>query len=429
MKIPKSDNYTVLVGGREVAVYNTETADFAVICFTSGADAAEDVIVTAKKAFDNVIVRPLRNNYDLRISGNEMRLRLSDTDRVSLEPYGLDTPLFILCNKYIQIPNNASYIFERGTYTEIGAIHLKSGDTVYIEEGAVVIGYIDADGADDIEITGNGIIWGLPLQGMEKKRKRTIKLIECEKVKISGVTMADAPSWSVTPIACKNVKITGVNILSVHMSCDGIDIVGCEDVEIKGCFVFVNDDCLALKAVRYDDVRGNRDVKNVYASDCVLWKQKCGNAIEIGYETSCTEICDVLFENIDIIHCEYEGWQSGAVFSIHNGDRGYVHNIVYKDIYIEDAREKLIDFKILSSVYSVDKWRGYISDIVLDGIYVTGSVLPPSILRGYQPDERNEEPHIISNISVRNLLLNGEKITGLMNAHVIAEIAKDVIIE
>ena len=425
MPIPISGNYIVHADGKEVKTYHTETADFAVICFSG----SKEITVTAKKPFESVAVRPRRNDYDTQVSGNEIKLRLSSGDRVSIEPYGLKNPLFVFCAGYIQKPAHATHVFENGTYTDFGTIDLKSGDCVYIEEGAVVTGNLYADRADGIEITGNGIIWGLPQQGPGKKRARVVKPIECKGVRITGITMADAPSWNITPIACRDVLIDGVNLIGVLMSSDGIDIVGCEDVKISNCFVCVNDDCIALKAVRYDDTRGTRDVKNVSASDCVLWKLHCGNAIEIGYETSCTEICDVLFSNIDVIHCEFEGWQSGAVFSIHNGDRGHVHNIQYRDIYIEDACEKLIDFKILTSVYSVDKWRGYISNIELDGIYVTGDVLPPSIIRGYEPDERGGEPQLVKNVSVRNLYLNGEKITGRLQAHAVVELSQGVVFE
>jgi hypothetical protein len=128
----------------------------------------------------------------------------------------------------------------------------------------------------------------------------------------------------------------------------------------------VNDDCIAVKAVGYFDERGKKNVKNIHASDCVFWKLACGNAVEIGYETSCDEISGIIFEDIDVIHSQYEGWQSGGVFTIHNGDRAHVKNVIYRDIRVEDAHEKLIDFKIFSSKYSTDKERGKVSDILLE---------------------------------------------------------------
>jgi len=421
MNLPISKNYSLTVNGEPHEVYHTKVGDFAIACFTGDAN----FVVTAQNKFDNVVVRPLRSNHNANISGNKISINLSHTDRVSIEPYGLDNPLFIFCSEYIEKPKHATHVFKRGTYTEIDIQELKSDDCVYIEEGAVVVGGFVANKANNIEITGNGVVWGLPMQEKGKKY-RTILPIECENVKISGISVIDAPSWNVVPTGCKNVTIYGVNIIGMLISTDGFNVVGCENVTVKHCFAYVNDDCVAIKACHYNGYQGARNVKNVTISDCVFWKQKCGNALEIGYETSAEEICDILFENIDIIHSEYEGWQSGSVFSIHNGDRATVHHITFKDIYIEDAQEKLIDIKILSSKYSSDYHRGHVNNITFDGIYVTGDILPPSIIRGYEPDLYGCEPHIIDNIKVNNLFLNDKKVTGQMNAHAVVELASNV---
>ena len=426
MKIPVSENYTVTVNGCEIDVYHTKAADFAIVCFPGSVN----ITVKTKQNFDGVTVRPLREDYNVQTnkSTNEINLCLSSKHRVSVEPYGLENPLFILCSEYIEKPQNATHIFKRGTFTEIGLMKLKSNDCVYIEEGATVAGCFTSDNEENIEITGNGIIWGLPMLNHPTIKKPSAFLpIQCKNVKISGVSIIESSTWTVVPTACADVFIKGINIIASRMSSDGIDVVGSENVKIEHCFVCVNDDCVALKAVRYFDERGARNVKNISVSDCVFWKLACGNAVEIGYETSCEEISDVVFENIDVIHCQYEGWQSGGVFTIHNGDRAHVHNITYRDIYIEDAQEKLIDIKILSSKYSYDKQRGKISDITLDGIYVKGDVLPPSIIRGYESEDGS--PNLISNVKVSNLYLNGEKVSGRMNVHAITELSQNITFE
>lgn len=429
--IPVSENYTLTTNGQEVHVYHTKAADFAVICFSGVAD----ITVKTKQKFDNVTVRPLRGDYNVRTDAdkNEIKLSLLSKHRVTVEPYGLENPLFILCAEYIEKPANATHVFERGTLSEVGQVCLKSGDCVYIEEGAVVVGCFFADGAKDITITGNGIIWGLPLLGDKTiKRPSPIMPIECENVKISGVTSAEAATWNVVPTACKNVTINGINIIASKISSDGIDVVGSENVNISHCFVCVNDDCIAIKAVgKYFDQRGTRNVKNVHSSDCVFWKLPCGNAVEIGYETSCDEISNIIFEDIDVVHSQFEGWQSGGVFSIHNGDRAHVRDITYRNFYVEDAHEKLVDFKIFSSKYSTDKQRGRISDVIIDNIYVLGDVLPPSILRGWEAEDRNSEPpfELVENVKISNLYLNGKKINGRMNAHFITELSRNVTFE
>jgi len=424
MKIPSSENYTVAMNGQPVDVFHTAKGDFAILNFTGNAE----IDVRTKEYFDQVSVRPIRARYDFDNTDDQVTLTLPAFARVSIEPYELENPLFLLCAEYIEKPANATHVFPRGSFTDIGILHLKTGDCVYIEQGAVVMGSIEADKADNITITGNGIMWNLP-NVRTGNHQRAILLKECNNVKISGITLADQPCWNVVPTACNGVEIRDVNVLGVVMSTDAFDIVGSQNVTISRCFACVNDDCVAIKASYHNNSPGGRSVKNVRVSDCVFWKQPCGNALEIGYETSCHEMCDIVFENIDIIHAEREGWQSGAVFSIHNGDRAHVHDVLFKNIHIEDAREKLIDIKILSSKYSSDKWRGNVNDITFDGIYVLGTVLPPSIIRGYEPDGKGEEPHIIRNIFVRNLYLEYEQITGQQDAHAIVEIASNVVFE
>jgi len=423
MGLPISTNYTLTVNGQTHEVFHTEKADFALLCFSGSVD----VSVTAKKAFDDVTVRPLRGNYKPQVSGSQISLTLQSTDRVSIEPYGIENPLFILCSEYVEKPANATHVYPRGSFTDIGTVELKSGDCVYIEEGAVVVGNFTAREAHKIKVCGNGIIWGQPNIDAGK-HYQTILFIECKDVEIRDVTLVDSPNWGVVPTACKGVIINDVNVLGIKVSTDAFDIVGCENVVMTHCFACVNDDCVAIKAVHYHTELGARSVRNIAVSDCVFWKLPCGNALEIGYETSGDELCNIHFSDIDIIHCEYEGWQSGAVFSIHNGDRGHVHNVSFKDIHIEDATEKLIDFKILWSKYSADNHRGYISNILLDGIYVHGDILPPSIFRGYEPLE-SVNTHLVKDVKVRNLYLGDKKITSRLEAHAVVELSQNITFE
>ena len=125
MGIPISENYVVSASGKAVPVYHTKAGNFAVICFSG----STEITVKAKRAFDDVTVRPLRRKYDVRTdkNANEIHLRLSSKHRVSVEPYGLENPLFILCAEYIEKPGNVTHIFERGTISEIGLLTLKSG--------------------------------------------------------------------------------------------------------------------------------------------------------------------------------------------------------------------------------------------------------------------------------------------------------------
>jgi hypothetical protein len=58
---------------------------------------------------------------------------------------------------------------------------------------------------------------------------------------------------------------------------------------------------------------------------------------------------NIAFRDCDVIHCD-----DGAVMSIHNGDRSVVTDVIFEDIRVEDARQKLFDLAVFLSQYSVD---------------------------------------------------------------------------
>jgi hypothetical protein len=141
---------------------------------------------------------------------------------------------------------------------------------------------------------------------------------------------------------------------------------------------------------------------------------------EIGFETRCASISDITFRDCDVIRCEREGYYSGGVFTIHNGDRALVSNVRYEDIRVEDAREKLIDFKVLHSHYSKDAQRGQIRGVHLKDVHVVDGELPPSIIQSFDRDHRVED------VTIENLRFKGRKIENFLDARLIAERAVGV---
>jgi hypothetical protein len=416
--------YEVRVDGRPVPVYTTATCHYAVVVINGEATAD----ITVRRPFSQAIVRPLSAGKVPQTAEGGLRLPVCPTDKLSVELDGDTTaPLLLLCSAPIPRPEGVTHYFEGGRVHNVGQLVLQSADTVYIDEGAIVIGQILAEGAKDITVCGNGILCGTKLHEHKEQLVGTrcmFRAIECRNVHLCGLTVVDGPGWHIVPVACDGVKTENLNILSVVFTGDGIDVVGSEHVRIEGCFFQTNDDCVVLKGNRYDDPRGCKNVADVVCRRCVMWKTRGGNALEIGYETSCTEICRVLFEDIDIIHCEREGHMSGGVFTIHNGDRAHVHDIVYRNIRVEDAREKFIDFKIIDSRYSVDKQRGLISDILFEDIAVLCSPLPPSILRGHDGDFTKSYP--VSRVTIRNLTVAGQPVKNALDCHMIAELCQDL---
>jgi hypothetical protein len=142
--------------------------------------------------------------------------------------------------------------------------------------------------------------------------------------------------------------------------------------------------------------------------------------LEIGYETRCDEISNIVFENCDVIRSEFEGYQSGGTFTIHNGDRAHIRNVRYENIRVEDSREKLIDIKVQFSQYSRDEERGQVSDIVFNNIQVVDGPFPVSIIRGYDAD------HMIRDITIKDMVVHGEEIKSANQCRMVVELSKDI---
>lgn len=420
--IPVSELYQVKVNGKEQRVYHTEFFDF--VSFLEENEKAE-VEISVNEPFQKAVIRPTASQIPFEEDGNKISISLPAGKRVTLElDDKLESPLYILPGKYVQKPENATYVFESGKAYNVGCLQLKSDETVYIEYGAVVSGRIYSRMADRVRILGNGILYGGNWHAWDENgAEQLIVPVLGEDIEIRGITLLDGGSWHIVPTACKNVLIEDVNVLGKVITGDGIDIVGSENVVVRNCFVRANDDCISIKAEEFQDPSGCADVKNILVEDCIFWNAEFGNTLEIGYETRCDEISDVVFRNCDVVHCQYEGNQSGGVLTIHNADRAHVHNIVYENIRIEDAQEKFIDIKTLDSKYSRDRERGMINDIFFKNIEITGGGFPVSIIRGFEMKNEVCRPH---DFYFDNVVIHGKKMMSPGELHMVVELSNEL---
>ena len=420
--IPVSELYQVKVNGKEQRVYHTEFFDF--VSFLEENEKAE-VEITVNEPFQKAVIRPTASQIPFEEDGNKISISLPAGKRVTLElDDKLESPLYILPGKYVQKPENATYVFESGKAYNVGCLQLKSDETVYIEYGAVVSGRIYSRMADRVRILGNGILYGGNWHAWDENgAEQLIVPVLGEDIEIRGITLLDGGSWHIVPTACKNVLIEDVNVLGKVITGDGIDIVGSENVVVRNCFVRANDDCISIKAEEFQDPSGCADVKNILVEDCIFWNAEFGNTLEIGYETRCDEISDVVFRNCDVVHCQYEGNQSGGVLTIHNADRAHVHNIVYENIRIEDAQEKFIDIKTLDSKYSRDRERGMVNDILFRNIEITGGGFPVSIIRGFEMKSEVCRPH---DFYFDNVVIHGKKMMSPGELHMVVELSNEL---
>ncbi|MDR2450093.1 MAG: right-handed parallel beta-helix repeat-containing protein [Prevotellaceae bacterium] len=369
------------------------------------------VEITPKKTINAVKIRPESAGISCTLKGNTLKLFLEKPQFLSVEINNdIENPLLLFANEpETEIPDKDDpnvIFFEAGKIHErsVGAL---SNQTVYLAPGAIVYGAIKVGDRSNVRIMGRGILSGakFPTEGT-----RPVEFEHVTNGTIEGITIVDCKGWSMPLVACNNITVSGIKIVSNTGMEDGIDIVGSKNVTVDRCFIRTKDDCIALKAgITYYDWRDSRfAVENILVKNCVIWNGKHGNGIEIGYELDADTVRNVIFENIDLIHTENPGLMDdeGSI-TIHNSGRAVIHDILYKNIRIEDPQRILFHFAVLESVYSpASTMYGKIMDVRLEDITVTSSrgTLRSKIM-GYSSTQN------VQGIAFKNLTFNGDKVT------------------
>lgn len=461
-EIKASGRFKLKVDGIPVLVM-----DNPVPCSFAAFEMKESVTVEIEDTIDVkwVDIRPLSAGIKPVFKNNKISLTIPKAGNYSIEINGkLAHPLFIFANPPEVKPskNDPDVIyFEAGKIHTPGVICPESGQHIFIEGGAVVVGAISATGVEHVKVSGHGIMDGSLNNGLSNeetasmfsvgngykasdKYQRFIEFYDSKDITIEGLILSNSTTWQVVPINCDRVKISHLKLVSDNPSDDGIDIVRCRDVHVTECFVRVKDDCVAIKAhLDYPDAA---IVDNVLVEKCVFWNAAWGNGLEIGFELHASEVKNITFRDCDIIHVE-----SGAVFSIHNSDKAIVKNVLYENIRIEDARHKLIDLAIFRSRYCTDgsseqsyitenyfhgawdgvlkvpeekkeyhaQFRGQIENIQFKNIYLYG-IVPFSIISGY------DDNHLVKGITFDNIILNGRKVENIEDLKICREYAEKV---
>lgn len=170
---------------------------------------------------------------------------------------------------------------------------------------AALVNVIGVDGftlSGEGKINGNGLrfwksFWlrrqvNPQCTNLEELRPRLIYIADSKNVQLSGVRLENSPFWTTHLYRCENVKLLNLSIFAPHSpvkapSSDAIDIDVCKNGLVKGCYMSVNDDAIALKGGKGpwadQDKVNNGSNLNIIIEDCV-WGF-CHSALTCGSES------------------------------------------------------------------------------------------------------------------------------------------------
>ncbi len=304
-----------------------------------------------------------------------------------------------------------------------GALYLKSHMTLYLEEGArllgsdqvedfPVMGYpfegldqlcyaslINTDGAPhrDITIDGKGVIdangaalFAVEMKEKKGKRGRAVCLRNTDGLTIRGVTIRQSPAWCLHLLYCRNVLLDQIEVHTKFdengnryqgiFNGDGIDIDSCQDVRVVNSLIASQDDCIAVKSGRNEEGRRvGIPSENILIENCSFHS---GFGVAMGSEMSGG------VRNVIVRNCTFENVFSIASVKAIRGRGSYIKDVLYENCTLINHDTSI----------GVTKWfRGA---IYVDGFYGDGDFDCET------PVEVNEGTPVMERITFKNLTVD-----------------------
>ena len=372
-----------------------------------------------------------------------------------------------LCTDAIQQAINKCFadgggcvVIPAGTYVS-GTLWIKNNVELHLQTGAVLKASTDMDDyneddayhqnwgsvnekwrakhliiaheCDNVAITGNGIIDGSGDSFFGKTRVifndyawdggyvtskdetilrpgQLICFIECTNIKVSDITVKNAPCWGVFFHGCEYVQVRGLKVKNPFecVNTDGIDIDCCRFVIVSDCIINTGDDAIAIRCSS-KRLKNPKPCENITITNCLLASNSSLFRIGVGtgeirhvrvsnlvisraghlitYSTSYNgrgeaNVEDIAFSDISahnvchMMHCCVEKGSvkkvmikninvasRGGMCIIQKGD-GVISGVVLKDINLDVNNKKMPEEKYLIAIQNTE-------NVTMDSVKVT----------------------------------------------------------
>jgi polygalacturonase len=187
----------------------------------------------------------------------------------------------------------------------------------------------------------NGNIWWPSREAMADRRPNLLKLVNCRRVLLEGVTFQNSPAWNLNPTLCEDLTLRNVVVRNPWYSQngDGLDMENCQKVVVRGSRFDVGDDGICLKSGANEEGRRiGVPTENVLIEDCVVYHAHGG--VTIGSEMSAG------VRNVRVNNCLFIGTDVGLRFKSQRGRGGVVEKIYISNVRMTDIVTDAIGFNL-----------------------------------------------------------------------------------
>ena len=418
----ESDQYTVQINGIPVQVFQASPrVHFVSFDFTGTAEIKVDGKTVREKGVPlpirkdqehgssvwkgDAVIRPSSRNIKVASSGTKATFTLGKPGQYILE--GSDEAQADIDNKNMALfvfannpeadrpeENDAKVIYlKAGIHQE--NIDLESGQTLYLEAGAVLFGSIDVYDAKDVKILGRGVVYHNGPQsenhdnGYWRKRNwHPLTTRNVEGLTVSGITfVARSRTWTIQMHTTfdadfDNVKVFGINDQNING--DGFDwVAGGGRTTITNSLIRSADDAFAIFTPRGPEPEGI--VKDIRIDNCVIWPTRANVFRAHGYTDG------FVLQNSDIIHVPE---------TLFNVPRALMYSIneMPRQATLSNLRFENLRFEEPAALLGLDFEGGQFNSIVFKDITMQGEASPMYMNTS------------IDGVLFDNVTLNGKKI-------------------
>lgn len=286
---------------------------------------------------------------------------------------GLATAYIQAAVNYVSENGGGTVCLKDGDYTS-GTIVMRSNVRLEVQKGARLLGSTDlndypehiaqrqtvmdtnmgmnqslifAEGCDNISICGEGVVDGQGTQdnfpgkettGGTPGRPFLIRILDCTNVHVKDINLKDAACWMQNYLNCENVLIENINVENqANYNNDGIDIDGCRNVIVRGCYVSSGDDAMCFKGA------SQTACENVLVENCTFLSScnglKFGTDSQGDFRNVLVRNCTIGGVSEDMRRIKHAYADSGISFE--GVDGGTVENILVTDVEIIRAMSPL----------------------------------------------------------------------------------------
>jgi|TARA_B110000037_G_scaffold222859_1_gene300046 hypothetical protein len=410
-RIAESKSYSLSANGIPIPI-GVEISNDSIFEISKFALKDEAYIeIEALGKIESYSIHPLDKHIQAEVKNNVLSFKMSEPLKLMVKVNN-QTPLLIMAipeeqNKPNQSDLNVLY-FGPGEH-HIGRTTLKSNQTVYISDGAVVYGTLEGYEVENVTIKGGGCLdggehtsWNDRVFGIYFERSKNIT--------IKGISIRNCKWWVTEFLLCANVTISHIDIFSFYRNNGGLMMDGCTGFTASDCMIFTMDDCICPHAL---NAAGNGEPQaNDYTfKNMVLYNVDAGNGIRIGASFETSKVQNWIFQDIYVLA------HRGAALYADHSDWAEINNLQVINFYDEQSTENTIEFFIDKTRYSCftgyrDE-RGHMKNILFKNVQTPGGNI---VLKGFDAN------HKIDSVYFVNCHIGGKKINNhkdiITNEHV-----------